>query len=123
MSDQPIGSPMSDQPTETSRSNAYEIFILVLTLLSLAIMVTLVLPVSTATEHLLQVYDNLICVVFLGDFLLNLARSSPKRDYFIGRRGWLDLLGSVPSLGFFKYTALLRLARISRLTRIARFLR
>ncbi len=35
----------------------------------------------------------------------------------------MDLLGSFPSLGFFKYTALLRLARISRLARIGRLLR
>jgi voltage-gated potassium channel len=35
----------------------------------------------------------------------------------------LDLLGSIPALGFFKYTALLRLARLSRLARITRLLR
>jgi voltage-gated potassium channel len=40
-----------------------------------------------------------------------------------GRRGWLDLLGSIPAFGFFPYTALFRLARISRLTRITRLLR
>ena len=105
------------------RSNAYELFILVLTVLSLAIMVVLVLPVSDATRELLIVYDNAICVVFLVDFFGNLFRAPTKRDYFIGRRGWLDLLGSVPSLGFFKYTALLRLARLSRLSRITRLLR
>jgi voltage-gated potassium channel len=65
----------------------------------------------------------LICVVFLFDFTLNMTRSSPKRDYFIGRRGWLDLLGSIPSFGFFKLTALFRLARLSRLARITRLLR
>ena len=54
---------------------------------------------------------------------MNLSRSHPKREYFVQRRGWLDLLGSVPALGIFKYTALLRLARISRLARITRLLR
>jgi len=82
-----------------------------------------VLPLSGQTDKLLMIYDNLICVVFLFDFFLNYSRSHPRRDYIIRRRGWLDLLGSIPSLGFFKYTALLRLARISRLTRIARLLR
>ena len=44
--------------------------------------------------------------------------------YFIKERGWLDLLGSIPSLGLgFKYTGLLRLARLSRLARITRLLR
>jgi voltage-gated potassium channel len=115
---------MSSRPaTGAKRSNAYELFILVLTLLSLGIMVALVLPVSDATRQLLTVYDNAICIVFLIDFFGNLSRAPTKREYFIGRRGWLDLLGSVPALGFFKYTALLRLARLSRLARITRLLR
>jgi len=113
----------SQERRQVSRSNAYDIFIGVLTILSLLVMFLLLLPLSDATIHLLQVYDNLICVVFLFDFTLNLVRSHPRREYFIGRRGWLDLIGSVPSLGIFKYTALLRLARLSRLARIARLLR
>ena len=80
-------------------------FILVLTILSLVVMVALLLPLNDATIRLLTVYDNMICVVFLGDFAMNMARSSPKRNYFIGRRGWLDLLGSIPALGFFTATA------------------
>ena len=108
---------------DSKRSNAYELFILVLTVLSLGIMVVLVLPVSDATRQLLTIYDNAICVVFLVDFFGNLFGAPTKREYFIGRRGWLDLLGSIPSLGFFKYTALLRLARLSRLARITRLLR
>ena len=115
---------MSTQPdTAPKKSNAYEMFILVLTILSLVVMVALLLPLNDATIRLLTVYDNMICVVFLGDFAMNMARSSPKRDYFIGRRGWLDLLGSIPALGVFKFTALLRLARLSRLARITRLLR
>ena len=115
---------MSNQPdTAPKKSNAYEMFILVLTILSLVVMVALLLPLNDATIRLLTVYDNMICVVFLGDFAMNLARSSPKRNYFIGRRGWLDLIGSIPALGFFKFTALLRLARLSRLARITRLLR
>lgn len=109
--------------TGRERSNAYSIFILVLTVLSLVIMAALVLPLSESTVQLLTVYDNVICVVFLIDFLLNLSRSRPRSDYFIRGRGWLDLLGSIPSFGFFRYTALLRLARLSRLARIVRFLR
>ena len=103
--------------------NAYNIFIMVLTVYSLLIMVTILLPLSQATIQVLNVYDNLICVVFLFDFFWNLRRSSPKRDYFLRGRGWLDLLGSIPSLGVFKYTALLRLARLSRFARISRLLR
>jgi voltage-gated potassium channel len=87
-------------------------------------MVLLVLPVSEPTEQLLSVYDNVMCVVFLFDFSLRLRRASSKRGYFIGERGWLDLLGSIPNFGSaFKYAALFRLARLSRLARISRLLR
>ena len=105
------------------KSNAYELFILVLTVLSLVIMAALILPLNAATIKLLTVYNNLICVVFLGDFAMNMRRSSPKRAYFVGRRGWLDLIGSIPTFGIFRFTALLRLARLSRLARINRLLR
>ena len=105
------------------RSSAYELFILVLTVLSLAIMVVMMLPLDGATIQLLSVYDNVICVIFLIDFTVNLTRAKPKREYFNGRRGWLDLIGSLPSFGFFKYGALFRLARLSRFARISRLLR
>ena len=105
------------------RSHAYELFILVLTVFSLMIMVVLLLPLSEPTLILLRTYDNLICVVFLFDFFLNLFQAPSKGEYFFGRRGWLDLIGSIPSLGVFRLTALLRLARVSRLARIFRILR
>ena len=80
-------------------SNAYNIFILVLTVLSLAVMVVMLLPVSEATRELLSFYDNLICIIFLIDFFYNLFTTPKKSDYFIHQRGWLDLLGSIPSFG------------------------
>jgi voltage-gated potassium channel len=101
----------------------YELFILALTLYSLVIMVLLLLPLEPATIELLQTYDNLICCVFLVDFAARLRASHPRRRYLIGGRGWVDLLGSIPSLGIFRYTALFRLFRLSRLARIARLLR
>ena len=104
-------------------SNSYDIFILVLTVLSLVIMVLLILPLAPQELELLSVYDNAICIVFLLDFALNMSRAHPKSDYFIGRRGWLDLIGSIPSFGVFRFGGLLRLARLSRLARVTRLLR
>ena len=113
----------AETPVLREHGNAYNIFILVLTLFSLAIMILLLLPVSPQEQQLLLLYDNVVCGVFLLDFAFNLAGSKPKRAYFISGRGWLDLLGSIPSLGILQITALLRLARLSRLTRITRLLR
>jgi voltage-gated potassium channel len=104
-------------------SNSYNIFILVLTVLSLAVMVVMLLPLSEPTLTLLSYYDFLICIIFLIDFFYNLFTTPKKSDYFIRQRGWLDLLGSIPSFGITQYGGLLRLARLSRLARIAKLMR
>ena len=103
------------------RSNAYNIFILILTAFSLVIMVALLLPLNQATIELLQFYDNLICAFFLLDFFLTLRASPGKTVFFIKERGWLDLVGAIPSFGVivpYKYLVLLRLARLNRAKRI-----
>ena len=112
----------AEQPVLREHGNAYNIFTLVLTVFSLGIMGVLLLPLDQATRDLLTFYDNAICVIFLLDFAFNLAGSKPKRAYFIGQRGWLDLLGSIPSFSFIPFTALFRLARLSRLFRITKLL-
>jgi len=102
--------------------HSYTIFMLVLTVFSLVIMGLLFLPLDEATLSALRAYDNLICVIFLADFAVHFARSRPKREYFITQRGWLDLIGSIPSFAFFPAAGLFRLARISRLARVGRVL-
>jgi len=109
-------------PVTRHPGNSANIFILVLTIFSLAIMVLLLLPLDPDTRQLLTIYDNVICVIFLVDFAMNMAKSKPKRAYFIHQRGWLDLIGSIPSFGFFQLGALLRLARLSRLARVGKLL-
>jgi voltage-gated potassium channel len=104
-------------------SNAYYLFVGVLTIISLVIVVLLLLPLDEAALELLGFYDILICLIFLIDFFNNLFKAPSKKAYFIDDRGWLDLLGSVPSFSFFKFSGLLRLARLSRLLRIVRRMR
>ena len=62
------------------------------------------------------------CVIFLIDFTYNITGSRPRSGYFIHQRGWLDLLGSIPSFGVFQFTALLRLFRLSRLARMRKLM-
>lgn len=111
---------MTPEATARSRlSNSYELFILLLTVLSLLDMAALLLPtLAPATVKLLEVYDFVMCMVFLFDFGLRMKRASSWRAYFFHQRGWLDLLGSVPSLGTSRFIVLLRLARVSRLVRV-----
>ncbi|HVQ21900.1 MAG TPA: ion transporter, partial [Candidatus Saccharimonadia bacterium] len=75
------------------------------------------------TVDTLRFFDNAICVVFLVDFFGNVTAAHPKNAYLMGRRGWLDLLGSIPSFELFPAAGLLRLFRLSRLARVSRLLR
>ena len=111
-----------ERPMLREHGNAYNLFILVVTVFSLAVMVLLLLPLDPESRNLLTFYDNAACVIFLIDFAYNITGSRPRSAYFVRQRGWLDLLGSIPSFGVFQFTALFRLARLSRLARIARLL-
>jgi len=82
----------------------------------------LLLPLSPATHETLRFYDNLICGIFLLDFTLSLLGSHPRSEYFVRGRGWIDLLGSIPSFGAVPAFGLFRLFRLFRLARIARLL-
>jgi voltage-gated potassium channel len=111
----------SEAPAKSKLSNSYELFILLLTILSLLDMVALLLPwLAAPTVKLLEIYDFVMCLVFLLDFGLRMKRASSPGAYFFRQRGWLDLLGSIPSIGTLRFVALLRLARISRLVRVVR---
>src|SRR4051812_10106510 len=106
---------MTSTPPDPRRQHsfAYQIFILVLTIYSLVIMVALLLPFSPQTIDLLRVYDNVICGIFLLDFAVNIVRAPSKGTFLFAERGWLDLLGSIPSFAFANGFGLLRLARLS----------
>jgi voltage-gated potassium channel len=84
--------------------------------------VQVLLQQGSETWKLVNLYDNLICIIFLVDFTMHLMYQPVKKDYFIGQRGYLDLLGSIPSFGFTQFVVLLRLFRLSRLFRLRRLL-
>jgi voltage-gated potassium channel len=109
--------------TALLNNNSYIILVLILTIFSLFIMTLQVLAVpGTETFALVNFYDNLICFFFLFDFALHMIAEPVKRNYFIKQRGYFDLLGSIPSLGFSQFTVLLRIFRLSRLFRLRRFM-
>jgi voltage-gated potassium channel len=101
----------------------YDLFILVLTIFSLAVVaLILIWPGNNSEKTVLLRVDFLICVIFFFDFLLNLWRAPNKVDYFFKKGGWLDLLGSIPAVPGLRWTALLRLARLNQGIRILKHL-
>ena len=106
------------EPTDTDRpaelqAPAYEIFIGLLAVISLFNLAVSILPFSPAQKEIAKIVDIPLTLIFLLDFTSRLLRSKPKRVYFIEQRGWLDLLGSLPS--FFRLFRIFRLLRVTRL--------
>lgn len=94
----------------------FMLFLSVFALLFLAVQTFL--PVDARGESLFRMVDNLLCIVFFADFLLQLVRTRPRRKYL--KWGWLDLLSSIPILPEFRIARLARVIRIIRVLRAAR---
>jgi voltage-gated potassium channel len=97
-------------------SGVYELFIVALTVFSLAMVAAYyLLPLTQATKEALFWIDLPISLIFLADALGSLRREPDKRAYL--KWGWLDFLGSIPLV------LPLRIARLARLVRAWRTLR
>ncbi len=108
--------PDDDARPEELQAPAYEIFIGLLAVISLINLALVVIPgVPPDYKAIAQIVDIPITFIFLADFSNRLRQSHPRRKYFIDQRGWLDLLGSLPS--FFKLLRIFRLVRVIRLMR------
>jgi voltage-gated potassium channel len=81
-----------------------------------ALAVATFVRLSADTRAILEYADTAVCLLFLLDFLVTLARS-PNRLRYLVTWGWLDLLSSIPAVD------LLRWGRAARVLRILRVLR
>jgi voltage-gated potassium channel len=93
-----------------------ELLVLVLSIFSLgALAADLLIPLAADTKALLQRVDDFICAVFLVDFVVHLAIAPSKKDFW--RMGWIDLLSSIPEIGWLRWGRVFRVFRILRALR------
>jgi voltage-gated potassium channel len=93
-----------------------ELLVLVLSLYSLgALTAELLLPLAPDTIQLLDRVDDVVCGVFLMDFAVHFWLA-PSRKNFL-RWGWVDLLSSIPTLGWLRWGRVFRVLRILRALR------
>jgi voltage-gated potassium channel len=71
---------------------------------------------SAEIRRVLALVDTCICVVFLGDFFVNLVKAESKLQYL--KWGWVDFVSSIPSLSFLRWGRLVRAIRLVRLLRL-----
>ena len=94
---------MADNRTAGLRGTSYELFLVLLSLLSIVNAVLIVVPfLSGAGREVVIVMETLLTPVFLIDFLLRLTRSRPRTAYLVHAFGWADLLAIVPLLRIFR---------------------
>ena len=99
------------------KNSSYELFILLLSVLSIFNLLVFVIPkIDPVVEGVVAIVDGFISVIFLMDFLYRFFTAESKRDYFFRNWGWADLLTSVP-------VQQLKIFRIFRIVRISRLLR
>jgi voltage-gated potassium channel len=93
-----------------------ELFVLVLSLYSLgALSAELLLPLDAETRELLQWIDDVVCAVFLFDFVVHWLLAPSKKKFW--RMGWLDLLSSIPQISWLRWGRAFRVFRILRALR------
>lgn len=108
---------LSRHDWDDSDLSPYELFMLALCLYALASLgLETFLPLDTATVEILDVGDNVLCVFFFADFLMNLARTQARWRY-LRTWGWIDLLSSIP------VSDVLMIGRVARVFRILRAIR
>src|SRR6476646_8051813 len=115
----PVDSDTGDGP---GQSSMYELFMGILTIMSLAVMAFRQLVRVPQIEAILASVDTLFCLIFLVDFARSFSQAPSKSTYLFGARpgrtlpsGLLDLLGSIPSVGIFRAFRSFRLARVARI--------
>jgi hypothetical protein len=98
------------------KNTGYEIFIGLLSVLSIVNLVLLVAINSASLHTVLYVMDAILSGIFLIDFTYRLFTADSKSAYFFRRFGWADLLASLP----FPRVKILRLFRLVRVVRLLR---
>lgn len=107
---------MAERPSEL-KSTGYEIFIALLSILSIFNLVLVYAMNSDGSlQNILTTMNALLSFVFLSDFTYRLLTAGSKSGYFFRQFGWADLLASLP-FPQFKILRLFRLVRVYRLMR------
>lgn len=105
---------MTKKRTEL-KSIGYEIFIGILSILSIINLVLLYAVQDKSLDTVLTVMNSIFSMIFVADFLYRIFTAPSAGAYFFKHFGWADLLASVP-------LAQLKILRVFRLVRVYRLL-
>lgn len=107
---------------EERGSPLYQLFLLGLSIYVLTALVLEAFVVSDPEiKRVLQYTDFTICLIFLGDFFVNLYLAKSKLEYM--KWGWIDLLASIPMVDPLRWGRLTRIIRVLRMFRAVKSIR
>jgi voltage-gated potassium channel len=103
-------------PSRELKNAGYEIFVGILSILSIVNIVLAFFAEDPNLETVLRIMNGLFSIIFLGDFSYRLFTAESKFQYFFRQFGWADLLASLP----FEAAKILRIFRLVRVVRLLR---
>lgn len=103
-------------PRSELKNTGYEIFIAMLSILSIVNLALLYMASDEDIEDVLHVMNGLLSGIFIIDFIYRLATADSRSTYVFRRYGWADLLASLP-VAQLKFLRIFRLVRVYRLMR------
>lgn len=112
------GGVVSPNPTDTKKREVtiWQIVMLFLCVyVLLALFVDTVFKLPSETSALLNQIDNLVCIVFIGDFIWNVITAKSRLGYL--KWGWIDLVSSIPNIQILRWGRFIRIIRIMRILR------
>lgn len=99
--------------------NFLDILIIVLSIYVLIVLIiSIFVKFPVEISKVLLLIDDGICIIFLIDFFIRFSRAENKWKFM--KWGWIDLISSIPSIGYFRAGRLFRLIRLLRILRAFR---
>lgn len=105
----------NNNPNKDSLSFLNVIVLILSVYVLVALLVDTVFKLPLEISRILNFIDNIICGVFLFDFITRFYRSKNRLEFM--KWGWIDLISSIPNLDLFRAGRALRLIRLFRILR------
>jgi len=100
------------------KSTGYELFILLLSLVSIFNLAIAVISNFVIFDQdlldVILIIDTILTIFFLFDFVYRILTTSAKSTYFFKNWGWADLLACFPMLRIFRLFRVFRAVRLMR---------
>lgn len=107
------------EPVAQRKRTPYEMWLIALSVVMLIILVgDAIIHWAPRTERVLLWVENLICCVFIYDFIQRFKKASSKWQFM--KWGWVDALACVPTIPWLYGTGAERIFRLARIIRGAK---